>query len=35
LAAEREQKKKQHAAIVAAAPQFAHELVAGLDENEE
>jgi hypothetical protein len=35
LAAEREQRKKQREAIAAAAPAFAHELVAGLDENEE
>jgi len=35
LAMEREQRRKQREAIVAAAPQFAHELVAGLDENEE
>lgn len=35
LAAEREQKKKQREAIASAAPGFAHELVAGLDENEE
>jgi hypothetical protein len=35
LEAQREQKRKQRENIAAAAPEFAHELVAGLDENEE
>jgi hypothetical protein len=35
LEAEREQRRKQREAIASAAPDFAHELVAGLDENEE
>lgn len=35
LTAERAQKRKLREAIAAAAPGFAHELVAGLDENEE
>jgi len=35
LAAEAAQKRKQREAIAMSAPHFAHELVAGLDENEE
>jgi hypothetical protein len=35
LEAERQQKRKQRDAIAASTPGFAHELVAGLDENEE